>query len=106
LWFDTLLRMPRRVVVPTLLLAVAGYAGAPWLVESIGAIYRKTSEVGLNMRGQELEAVFTMLSADPLRFFFGTGWGGVFSSPAVGMRNVNYTHSLLSTMFLKGGVTL
>lgn len=42
----------------------------------------------------------------PVTFLFGTGWGGIFSSPAVGGLDVNYTHSLLSTMLLKGGAVL
>lgn len=106
LWIETLFRSPKRIIIPTIVLLVAGYFGAPWVIEAGEAIYRKTSAVGMNMRLQEVEAVIAALSSDPLGFFVGTGWGGAFASPTVGMIEVNYTHSLLSTMFLKGGMVM
>ncbi len=106
LWLVTLVKTPRRIILPTLLLLAVGFAVAPWLDETAAAIYKKTSEVGLNMRAQEVEAVMSSILANPLGVFIGTGWGGVFASPAVGGLEVNYTHSLLSTMFLKGGIVL
>lgn len=106
LWVVTLIRTPRQIWLPTILLAGMAFVLAPWLGDTAAAFYKKTSEVGLNMRLQEIEAVFGALGANPAGFFIGTGWGGAFSSPAVGGLDVNYTHSLLSTMFLKGGVLL
>lgn len=106
LWLDTLIFRPRKIILPTILLLLIGYAALPWITEAGEAIYRKTSHVGLNMRWQEVEAVLTVLASDPLGFFIGAGWGGTFASPAVGFVEVNYTHSLLSTMFLKGGIVL
>ena len=44
--------------------------------------------------------------AFPPSLFVGQGWGSVFVSPAVGGLSVNYTHSLLTTMALKGGLIL
>jgi hypothetical protein len=105
-WFDTMIRSPRRLILPTLIVAALLYIAAPWLEEAGSAIYKKTAEVGLNMRVQEASAVLQAISVDPLRFFAGTGWGGVFASPAVGGLDVNYTHSLLTLMFLKGGALL
>lgn len=106
LWVATFIKTPRRILLPTLLLLVLAIACAPWLDDTAGAFYKKTSEVGLNMRLQELEAVINTLLANPLSVFIGSGWGSVFASPAVGGLDVNYTHSLLSTMFLKGGIIL
>jgi len=105
-WLTTLTKTPRRVIIPTILAIALGSAIYPWLTDTAGAIYKKTSEVGLNSRVQELQAVIHTVTADPVLFFFGTGWGGAFADPAVGLLDVNYTHSLLTTMFLKGGVVL
>lgn len=65
----------------------------------------KTGQVGLNMRGAEFGAVLDEISRSPLSLFFGTGWGGTFESPAVAGVRVNYTHSLVSGVFLKTGLT-
>ncbi len=105
-WGDTLIRTPGRIVLPTILLMALLYIIAPWVAETAGAIYKKTAEVGMNMRVQEAGAVFASAAADPVRFFAGSGWGGVFASPAVGGLDVNYTHSLLTLMFLKGGALM
>ena len=68
------------------------------------ALWDKTAKVGLNMRPQEFEAVWTVVTASPYSFLFGIGWGGHFSSPAVGGLSVNFTHNFFSTLLLKTGV--
>lgn len=105
LWGLTLIKTPKRVILPTLILIAIAWVIAPWIGDTGAAIYKKTSQVGMNMRFQEAEAVFNTLLANSVMVLIGTGWGGVFASPAVGGLDVNYTHSLLTTMFLKGGVT-
>jgi hypothetical protein len=102
----TLFKSPRLILLPVGVVLIAGFIFYPVLLEAFHAMARKTADVGLNMRMQELEAVLMRLTADPLGLFIGTGWGGTFASPAVGLLDVNYTHSLLSTMFLKGGLLL
>lgn len=99
-------RTPKKVVLPSLILAVAGICLYPVMSEILAAMARKTAQVGLNMRAQEAQAVFDALSASPLAVFMGLGWGSIVASPAVGGLDVNYTHSLLTTMALKGGVIL
>ncbi|MGH1376112.1 MAG: hypothetical protein ACRBCK_07165 [Alphaproteobacteria bacterium] len=64
----------------------------------------KTYKVGLNMRPQEFEAVWNVVTRDVWTFLFGTGWGGHFNSPAVGGLNVNFTHNFFSSVLLKTGL--
>lgn len=67
-------------------------------------IWKKTEMVGLNARSEEWGAVFDVLSEDWVSMLFGEGWGGRLDNPAVGGLNVNYTHSLVSSLLLKTGV--
>ncbi|MBI1301620.1 MAG: hypothetical protein GC137_08185 [Alphaproteobacteria bacterium] len=67
-------------------------------------LLEKTRDVGLNMRPQEFTAVWAIVSDNILHFLFGIGWGGDFSSPAVGGVRVNFTHSFFSSMLLKAGL--
>ena len=73
-------------------------------VSAFDALWDKTSKVGLNMRPQEFDAVWSIVTASPYRFLFGIGWGGHFSSPAVGGLSVNFTHNFFSTLLLKTGL--
>jgi len=68
------------------------------------SLWDKTQNVGLNMRPQEMEAVWQLLTSDLLTFLFGIGWGGHFNSPAVGGLSVNFTHNFFSSIFLKTGI--
>lgn len=68
------------------------------------SLWQKTELVGLNSRAEEWSAVMHLLSQNPFALFFGFGWGGHFENPAVGGLNVNYTHSLMSSLLLKTGV--
>ncbi len=67
-------------------------------------LLQKTADVGLNMRPQEMVAVWEIVTLDPLSFVFGTGWGGAFNNPAVGGLSVNFTHNFFSSIFLKTGL--
>ncbi len=66
-------------------------------------LLQKTELVGLNSRAEEWAAVFDVLTKDWTIALFGEGWGGRIDNPAVGGLNVNYTHSLLSSVLLKTG---
>ncbi len=68
------------------------------------ALWHKTQIVGLNMRPQEFEAVWNVVTRNPVTFLFGIGWGGHFHSPAVGGLSVNFTHNFFSTVLLKSGM--
>ncbi len=68
------------------------------------SLWDKTQNVGLNMRPQEMEAVWQVITSDSLTFLFGIGWGGHFNSPAVGGLSVNFTHNFFSSVFLKTGI--
>ncbi|PZO78053.1 MAG: hypothetical protein DI626_12135, partial [Micavibrio aeruginosavorus] len=87
--------------ITLLLLAIYPLVGG-----GVEAMVQKTGEVGLNMRLQEAGAVYESMKSSPISFFAGQGWGAVFSSPAVGGLEVNYTHSLLTTMAMKGGAAM
>ena len=68
------------------------------------SLWEKTRSVGLNMRPQEMAAVWEIVRNDPVTLLFGIGWGGHFHSPAVGGLNVNFTHNFFSSMLLKSGL--
>lgn len=100
------IRAPRRTVLPLLLLGVIAAIIFPWLGAALGAMGAKTAEVGMNARLQEARAVYDALHGAPWGLLTGLGWGSVFASPAVAGLEVNYTHSLLTTILLKGGLPL
>lgn len=97
---------PRRAALPIAMIALMAALLYPLVSETAQAIAQKTAMVGMNMRTQEAIAVFDTLSAQPESLFVGRGWGAVFSSPAVAGLDVNYTHSFLTTMALKGGLVM
>lgn len=68
------------------------------------SLFEKTRVVGMNMRFQEMEAVWRVVNRDPLTLLLGTGWGGQVYSPAVGGLSVNFTHNFFSSMLLKCGL--
>ena len=70
----------------------------------IHALLEKNRQVGHNMRLDELQAVWDTIHLSSSSILFGLGWGGTVNSPAVGGLSVNFTHSLLSAMLLKGGI--
>jgi hypothetical protein len=97
---------PRRAALPILILATCAALLYPLVNDALQAMAQKTASVGFNMRSQEAMAVFDALSSSPETLFIGRGWGSVFASPAVGGLDVNYTHSFLTTMALKGGLVM
>lgn len=99
----SVMETPRRVIIPLLIIMLFGVVIYPFIDSIFQAMLVKTSAVGLNARLQEAQAVTDVILADPARLFTGLGWGAVYNSPAVAGLEVNYTHSLLTTMLLKGG---
>lgn len=97
---------PKRAALPLLLLALGMALIFPLVWDTLQAMAAKTAEVGMNARMAEARAVVDALSADPVTFFTGYGWGAVYASPAVAGLEVNYTHSFLTTLLLKGGMIL
>lgn len=102
----SLVASPRRAALPIVILLSLAVLLYPLFSETAQVIAQKTAAVGLNMRTQEALAVFNALAAEPESLFIGRGWGSVFSSPAVAGLDVNYTHSFLTTMALKGGLIM
>lgn len=103
--FD-LIHIPRKTMLPLLIVLAFVAVLYPLIDETLQAMATKTAQVGMNSRVAEARAVVDTLLLDPVTFFTGQGWGSTFSSPAVAGIEVNYTHSLLTTMLLKGGITL
>jgi hypothetical protein len=99
-------RAPKRAALPLLVLLIGTVIVFPLIGGALQAMADKTAAVGLNARVAEAQAVVSALSANPVTFFTGHGWGSTFSSPAVGGLEVNYTHSFLTTLLLKGGLIL
>ena len=98
------IKTPFKMIVPAMVLVVGGIMIEPYLTDIVQSVGLKTSQVGLNMRAQEVRAVWENLSFSGWSILFGQGWGSSFASPAVGMLNITYTHSLLSYIFLKMGL--
>ncbi|MDH5723501.1 MAG: O-antigen ligase family protein, partial [Alphaproteobacteria bacterium] len=95
---------PRKSFVPFLLVVMASYVVFMTYNPQVSQFFEKNDKVGLNMRPEEFKAVWQILSADPVHFLFGTGWGGTFHSPAVANLRVNFTHNFFSSVLLKMGV--
>lgn len=97
-----------RATIPTLiilcLIAPTLIFSYPYLIGITDLFVHKTSLVGLNMRLEELSAVWQQISNNPVNLIFGNGWGASFESPAVGNVRVFFTHSLLSSLLLKTGL--
>lgn len=97
-------RYPHRTV---LLLSIVGVCMLPFMEQGLAifeALLRKSDLVGMNMRFEELSAVWKEISEHPVNLLFGQGWGASFSSPAVADIRVYFTHSLFSSMLLKTGL--
>lgn len=98
-------KAPKRSLNLLIPMAIAAYLGFPYLIVLTEALYQKTLVTGLNMRAEELAAVWQHISASPLKLLFGTGWGGQFISPVLSGHHSSFTHSLLTSMLLKTGLT-
>ena len=70
----------------------------------LGALQQKQISYGLNLRGEELQAVFNQLNGALPSYLFGLGLGAGIESPSSAGLYVNYTHSLFSSLLLKTGV--
>ncbi len=97
-------KYPARMGWPVMVTAVLLICAFPVLHDVYIQLAYKTQLVGVNMRLSEMRAVIDMVSSAPLRLWIGLGWGGGFESPAVGGLFVNFTHSLISSMWLKTGI--
>ena len=97
---------PRRmIVVAGVFVPILMWLGAGAISGTYSVLETKTSLVGFNMRFEEWRAVWDAITVHPLSFLFGQGWGARFASPAVADIEVYFTHSLLSSMLLKLGLS-
>ncbi len=97
-------RRPKRVLLPLLLAALMAAVYWPVLAGVAQGLIAKQEAVGLNMRWQEAVAVIDALDGSALAVLLGKGWGASVASPAVGGASVNFTHSLITTYWLKAGL--
>ena len=72
---------PRRIfyLLPFFLIPV--FLTFPYLQSVVDDLLQKTVRVGVNMRFQELEAIWASISQNPWTVLFGSGWGGVMRHP-------------------------
>lgn len=98
------IKAPYKMIVPVIIGIVCFLIFQDYALNLLNNVNLKTSQVGLNMREQELMAVWNTASETTLSLLFGQGWGSYFASPAVGYLNVTFTHSLLSYLLLKTGL--
>lgn len=97
-------KAPLRIILPIIVTSVVVFTFHAVFMEILQGITTKTAQVGMNMRFQELQAIWEVSNDSWLYTLFGHGWGSSFTSPAVGGLHVTYTHSLLSYMFFKTGL--
>ncbi len=98
------IRNPVRAAGPIMLVVVAMLIFAPMLGSVSRDLAHKQGVVGLNMRFQEAAAVADSAGSSFGSMVFGKGWGTTLASPAVGGVTVNYTHCLLTAIWLKTGL--
>ena len=99
-----LIRNPARAVLPLLVLLILIMGSWTIDMQVLHGAVEKTELVGVNMRWQEAAAVFNRLGDNFWAILFGRGWGATVASPAVGGMTVNFTHSLLTSYWLKTGL--
>ncbi len=97
-------RRPRAAIFAAIIASIVLIPGYSFFGEIIRQLSFKTQMVGLNSRAEEWQAVYDQLSHSTFSFLFGMGWGAEFENPAVGGLRVNFTHSLISSLFLKTGL--
>lgn len=97
-------RSPARGMFLISLLFLVVLSFFPVIAQFMELMVQKTGDVGFNSRFEEIAAVWGEIAGSPMTVLFGSGWGGMFESPAVAGIRVNYTHSLLSAMILKTGI--
>lgn len=98
------MKAPLKMVFPVCVVGAVVFVFHQDIFVIMTQVSQKTAQVGLNMRVQEWEAVWQTISSDTASMILGKGWGASFASPAVGGFPVTFTHSLLSSMMLKGGL--
>lgn len=99
-------KRPVNQILPALVLIAVCGAGWVLIYDVFQLMAVKTQAVGWNARQAEAWAVYEALAKNPGAILWGIGWGGSFSSPAVAGLDVNFTHSFLTTLALKGGLLL
>lgn len=63
----------------------------------------KMEATGLNAKDAEIRTLIELAFSNPIALLFGTGWGGTFLSPAVGV-HVRFIHNFAGYFFLKAGI--
>lgn len=104
-WLVRFWRMPRKALLTALIVSLLGISIYSFLDDIFQQLSFKTQMVGLNSRGAEWGAVINQVLSSPFSFLFGMGWGSEIENPAVGGLRVSFTHSLLSSLLLKTGIT-
>lgn len=67
------------------------------------SLSNKTLQLGWNARGYEIAALLDSLDQNVVTAIFGTGWGSLVKSPAVGDLWVRFSHSLMTSLLWKTG---
>lgn len=101
----SLRKKPLKILLLLGLIGLLSFYNWPLIEQAIKPLIHKNQLVGFNRRGEELGAIWHTIRTNPITLFFGRGWGASFASPAVADIQVNYTHSLLSSLLLKTGLT-
>lgn len=97
-------KSPQRAVLPFVLVAVVLLGAFPFWNDLWQALAVKNTLVGMNSRLEEAAAVMDALTGSAGAVLFGKGWGADVASPAVGGLSINFTHSLVTAIWLKTGL--
>lgn len=105
LWGGRILwRTPPRAIVPALIALGIFAAGWDDLMQVVHAVSVKTNLVGVNSRLDEARVALEAVSENTLSALFGRGWGAEIPSPATAGVRVNFTHSLVTMLWVKTGL--
>lgn len=102
-FFAALVKNPKRAGVIALVLALTVAVLWPLPALTVQALTDKTLAVGWNARGAELATLLDAIAQNPLTAVFGTGWGSLVRSPAVGDQWVRFSHGFFTALLWKTG---
>lgn len=103
LFIRALIVNPSRALNVALGIAMAAFILWPLPQLALQSLADKTWAVGWNARGAEFNALLDALQSNFITTLFGTGWGSMIKSPAVGELWVRFSHAFITSMLWKTG---
>jgi hypothetical protein len=102
LWTEPGRALKTSIIV--LFIIVVGIAFSDIIVNIFNLLLYKQKLRGFNARIEEWKEIFVAVLSTPWGIFFGLGNGATYPNPALGGARWESSHSVLSFVFLKGGI--